>query len=318
MPAGAASPHGRCPAGTERRRVRAGPAPGTGESNPGGSFLTPAEGSDGTLPARTRKRDRSAGPADYAFTVATVGLVGYAMGLARGSTLLYLSGALLLASLATLLPQVRAFRGVATALLGVCLGLYLAGLVTPAALPASVANARPEVANAAFKVVWIMTAVLVALIAGWRMRDLGAPWGRVTAGWWVRGMAVAAAVLIFYRYLYRPPAPLVTNLPTYWPYAAGICVFFGISNGLAEEYLFRRLALVQLVDFLGPTWGLLSQALLYGLIHLGPSSRPSGPAGALVMAGLGWFLGRSAHSTRGLALAVAVHAIIDTFIFWWS
>lgn len=266
---------------------------------------------------RLRQQHRP-GPAEYAFTVGTVALTGYAMGLARPATLLYLSGALLLASLATLLPQLRSFRGVATALLGVCLGLYLAGLTVPAALPAAVANARPEIANAAFKAVWIMTAVLVGLIAGWRMGDLGAAWGRVTLAWWAQGLAVAAAVLIFYRYLYRPPGPLMTNLPSYWPYALGICVFFGISNGLAEEYLFRRLAQVHLVRYLGPTWGLVAQALLYGLIHLGPASRPSGPAGALVMAALGWFLGRSAHGTKGLALPVAVHAIIDTLIFWWG
>lgn len=258
------------------------------------------------------------GPAEYAFTVATVALVGYAMGVARPTTLLYLSGALLLASLATLLPQVRPFRGVATALLGLCLGLYLAGLTTPEVLPAAVASARPEIANAVFKAVWVMTSVLVALIAGWNLRDLGAAWGRISPAWWGQGMAVAAAVLIYYRYLYRPPGPLVTNLPSYWPYAVGICVFFGISNGLAEEYLFRRLAQVHLVHYLGPTWGLLAQALLYGLIHLGPASRPNGPAGALVMAGLGWFLGKGAYKTRGLALAVIVHAVIDTFIFWWS
>lgn len=266
---------------------------------------------------RLRQQHRP-GPAEYAFTVGTVALTGYAMGVASPGTLLYLSGALILASLATLLPQVRPFRGVATALLGVCLGLYLAGLTVPAVLPAALANARPEIANAAFKAVWIMTAVLVGLIAGWPMRDLGAAWGRVAPARWVQGLALAAAVLMFYRYLYHPPGPLVTNLPSYWPYAAGICVFFGISNGLAEEYLFRRLAQVQLIGYLGTTWGLLSQALLYGLIHLGPASRPSGPAGALVMAALGWFLGKSAHSTRGLALPVVVHALIDTLIFWWG
>ncbi|MEW6545341.1 MAG: CPBP family intramembrane glutamic endopeptidase [Bacillota bacterium] len=268
--------------------------------------------------SRARKRTRNPGPIEYAFTVGTVALVGYAMGLARPPTLLYLSGALFLASLATLLPQVRPFRGVATALLGLCLGLYLAALTIPAALPAAISNARPEIANAAFKAVWIMTAVLVALIAGWRLRDLGAGWGRISAAWWAQGAAMAAAFLVFYRYLYRPPAPLVTNLPGYWPYAAGICIFFGISNAMAEEYLFRRLAQVQLIDYLGPAWGLVAQALLYGLIHLGPSSRPSGPAGALVMTALGWFLGRSAYRTGGLALAVAVHALIDAFIFWWS
>lgn len=262
-------------------------------------------------------RPRRTAPADYIFTLATVVLVGYAMGVARPTTLLYLSGALLLVCLATLLPQMRPFRGVATALLGLCLGLYLAGLITPA-LPAAIATARPEIANAAYKAVWVMTAVLVALIAGWHLRDLGISWGRVPPAWWAGGLAVAAVVLIFYRYLYRPPSPLVTNLPTYWPYAAGICVFFGISNALAEEYLFRRLAQVRLVAYLGPKGGLLSQALLYGLIHLGPSSRPSGPLGALVMAGLAWFLGKSAYSTRGLALAVFVHAIIDTLIFWWG
>lgn len=240
------------------------------------------------------------------------------MAAAKGSTLLYLSAALLAASLATLLPEVRPFRGVVTALLGACLGLYVADLTTPAALPASILNSRPEIANAAFKAIWIMTAVLVALTAGWRLRDLGLPRGRATPGWWVQGMVVTASFLVFYRYLYRPPAPLVTNLPSFWPYAAAICLFFGISNGLAEEYLFRRLVQVQLVGFLGPAWGVVAQALFYGFIHLGPSSRPSGPVGALVMTALGWFLGKSAQDTGGLAVAAAVHALVDAIIFWWS
>lgn len=266
---------------------------------------------------RPRKTHRPT-PAEYALVLSAVLLVGYAMGVARPPTLLYLSGGLLLASLATVLPRARPLRGVTTALLGLCLGLYLAGLTTPATLPAALANSRPEVANAASKAVWIMTAVLVGLIAGWKLRDMGVAWGRVIPGWWAQGLAVAVAVLIYYRYLYRPPAPLVTNLPYYWPAAGGICLLFGLSNGLAEEYLFRRLAQAQLINFLGPAWGVMAQALLYGLIHLGPGSRPSGPTGAAVMAALGWFLGRSAWRTRGLALAVVVHALIDTFIFWWG
>lgn len=258
------------------------------------------------------------GPAARALAAAAVVLAGYAMGDARPAVLLYLSGALLLASLATLLPQGAGLRGLLTALLGLTLGLYLAGLTVPDVLPAALATSRPELTNAAFKAVWVMTAVLVGLVAGWSLRDLGVSWGRPSPLWWLAGAAVAAAVLVYYRHLYQPPAPLPTNLPPAPVQALGICIFFGVSNALAEEYLFRRLAQTQLVRSLGPAWGVACQAVLYGLTHLGPSSRPSGPGGALAMALAAWFLGRGTQATGGLALAVAVHALIDTFIFWWG
>ena len=232
--------------------------------------------------------------------------------------MLYLSGFLLLLSLSSLLPNMQPYGRLLTAFLGTCLGLSVASLTAPAALPASILTSRPEVANAAFKAVWVMTAVLVALIAGWNLSDLDWRWGRSKPGHWVLALASLGMVLVYYRHFYRPVTPLVTNLPSFWPAALGLSAFFGLTNSLAEEYLFRRLVQGPCIRTLGPAWGLAAQAIMYGCLHLGLASRPNGPAGALAMTVLGWVLGYITYRGKGLGIATTVHAVLDTLIFWWG
>ncbi len=246
---------------------------------------------------------------------------GYAIGTSPGRDHLMLLAplCLALASLAALtVPQARPLIPPLSALLGCSLGLYVATLTIPAALPAWLAADRPELTNLAFKAVWIMVVLLAGLIGGWRWSDLGIRWGRIPTTLWVTGATLVAVFLLFYRYLYRPPGPFVTNLPSYLPAAVGICAVFGLTNSLTEEYLFRRLLQTQLVRAAGPLSGVLMQAITYGLLHLGPSSRPSGPAGALMMGLVGLVLGLGTHRTRGLAFAVLVHAFMDAVVFWWG
>ncbi len=66
----------------------------------------------------------------------------------------------------------------------------------------------------------------------------------------------------------------------------------------------------QLVPALGPQQALWLQATFFGLVHW--AGNPSGPLGVLLAGFLGWFLGKSVLETRGLAIAVTSHCLLNT------
>ncbi|MDQ5850502.1 MAG: CPBP family intramembrane metalloprotease [Chloroflexota bacterium] len=81
-------------------------------------------------------------------------------------------------------------------------------------------------------------------------------------------------------------------------------------NSSSEETMFRAVLLGQLVPALGAQQALWLQATFFGLVHW--SGNPSGPLGVLLAGFLGWFLGKSVLETRGLAIAIASHFLLNT------
>ena len=81
-------------------------------------------------------------------------------------------------------------------------------------------------------------------------------------------------------------------------------------NSSSEEVTFRSVLMGRLVPALGYQQALWLQATFFGLVHW--AGNPSGPLGVLLAGFLGWFLGKSVLETRGLAIAVASHFLLNT------
>ena len=81
-------------------------------------------------------------------------------------------------------------------------------------------------------------------------------------------------------------------------------------NSSSEEVTFRSVLMGRLVPALGPQQALWLQATFFGLVHW--AGNPSGPLGVLLAGFLGWFLGKSVLETRGLAIAVTSHFLLNT------
>ncbi len=112
-------------------------------------------------------------------------------------------------------------------------------------------------------------------------------------------------IIIFNWLLLHPDltrlAQALVNLP--------LILLGAALNSSGEEVRFRAVLMGQLVPALGARQALWLQATFFGLVHW--AGNPSGPLGVLMAGFLGWFLGKSVLETRGLAIAVTSHFLLN-------
>ena len=157
---------------------------------------------------------------------------------------------------------------------------------------------------------YVLLLLPLLLLLGARPRELG--FGRGHRTW--RVLAVWCAI---------PLAGLAFALATgqLQPGLLGRrLVSNSLQNGFFEEFLCRGALQSRLTALLGPGWGLVLQALVFGLWHLGLAVRnmggdvPAGIAFAIINQGtLGLSFGLLYLRTRNLAASSVVHVVSNTF-----
>ena len=173
--------------------------------------------------------------------------------------------------------------------------------------PAIVGDPYRVVANPARYVLLLLPQLL---LLGARPRELGlgrghrtwrvlAVWCAIPLVWWA--IALATGQL--------RPAVLGRRL-----------VSHSLQNGFFEEFLFRGALQTRLAALLGQGWGVVLQALVFGLWHLGANIRDTGgdvPAGiAYTIISQGTFglaMGLLRLRTRNLAACSVVHVVNNSF-----
>ena len=92
-----------------------------------------------------------------------------------------------------------------------------------------------------------------------------------------------------------------------------------LSNGFSEEFLFRGMVMSHLRAFFTKDWGVVLQALLFGLFHLGGTIGEQHGNVLMALANVialnapvGFFLGLIALRARSVALPGLIHMTLDT------
>jgi membrane protease YdiL (CAAX protease family) len=90
-----------------------------------------------------------------------------------------------------------------------------------------------------------------------------------------------------------------------------------LSNGLSEEFLTRGMVFSHLRAFIPKEWAIVTQAVLFGLLHINPFQHPDNwwlecARNVLSNAPMGFFLCLIALRMRSIVGAGLVHASLDT------
>jgi membrane protease YdiL (CAAX protease family) len=101
--------------------------------------------------------------------------------------------------------------------------------------------------------------------------------------------------------------------------SVGLLLFFFVrnflSNGFSEEFLMRGMLFSHLRAFMSKEWGLVTQALLFGLFHFDAGERHGwaleGAAVIAMNAPIGYFLGLMALRARSVVFTGLIHATMD-------
>lgn len=107
-----------------------------------------------------------------------------------------------------------------------------------------------------------------------------------------------------------PPPP---NWSQALPWLPAI-LLFALMNAFGEEMLYRAAPLSQLVPVIGQGQANWITAVWFGLGHF-YGGFPSGPLGAVQAALVGLLFGKAMLATRGIALPVLLHMLVDTIIY---
>lgn len=119
---------------------------------------------------------------------------------------------------------------------------------------------------------------------------------------------LSVVTIVFLAVTLRPDLSLLPQALVHLP----LIVLAAAVNAASEEVIFRSVLLRRLAPVVGQRPALWLQAVGFGLGHY--YSQPSGPIGVLLAGFLGWFAGKSVLETRGLAIAVLIHVVLDVII----
>ncbi len=136
------------------------------------------------------------------------------------------------------------------------------------------------------------------------------PWNRVARDFLLVYVTITAIVV------WLDVRPDVSQIPRALIFLPAV-VIAAVINALAEEFQFRSMLLSRLESVVRPGQAILMTSVLFASLHY-YTGTPSGPAGALVVAFLGWVAAKSVIETRGLVWAFLMHFLADFVIyaFW--
>lgn len=137
-------------------------------------------------------------------------------------------------------------------------------------------------------------------------------WWGIPGGFLLQ-IAVVLVTAPLLRYLYPDGAPQqgvaeITESVTTVAGGVTIVLMVGIAAPVVEEMLFRGMLLSRLIRSMSPAWAILTQALVFGGVHLlDPNAMAAVPGLVLV----GVVLGYAAVRTGSLSLSIMLHAGVN-------
>lgn len=124
-------------------------------------------------------------------------------------------------------------------------------------------------------------------------------------------LTLGLAVLFAFGLLQlMPPPPGWSQVLPWLP----AILLFALMNAFGEEMVYRAAPLSQLVPVIGQGQANWITAVWFGLGHY-YGGFPSGPLGAAQAALVGLLFGKAMLATRGIALPVLLHMLVDTIIY---
>jgi uncharacterized protein len=152
----------------------------------------------------------------------------------------------------------------------------------------------------------ITATVLIARYLGYDRRELGLRWGFVP---WQLAILSSGALIGYVERLIIQPAALTPDLTlaaVWWP-ALSLMLFTGFS----EELLFRGVLQTAAIRALGAPWGIVTVALMFGLLHMGWLSMLD----VLFVTLVGLFFGWVVYRTGSIVGVTFAHGIANIVLF---
>ena len=152
----------------------------------------------------------------------------------------------------------------------------------------------------------IVATIIAARYLSYGRRELGLRLGFVP--WQLAIIATGPLIGYVERLIIQPPA-LAADLSlqaVWWP-ALSLMLF----TGLSEELLFRGVLQTAAVRALGARWGIVTVALVFGVLHIGWQSALDVAFVTLV----GLFFGWAVYRTRSLLGVTLAHGLANIFLF---
>ena len=218
----------------------------------------------------------------------------------------------------------RPIRSGWTALIGAMVGVGLSIVVYVGLRVTGVARGDPLVALAAQLGLWtgLLGACFVAVRRhgsgslkdlGFRVQWVDLPLG---VGFGVAALFGAGAIAVLLKEIGVQPhrSSLVDPLQRGWLTSLVIVFIAVIGAPFVEELFFRGLLMSGLVSRLGAAIGIIGQAILFGLVHLGPTDARGNLGVFLMIAPLGAMLGVLRYGFKRLGPGMFSHAVYNAII----
>ncbi len=152
----------------------------------------------------------------------------------------------------------------------------------------------------------IVATLMAAYYLGYGRRELGLRLGFLP--WQVAIIATGPLIGYTERLIIQPPAmaPDLSLQAVWWP-ALSLLLF----TGLSEELLFRGVLQTAAVRALGARWGIVTVAIMFGVLHIGWLSALDVAFVTLV----GLFFGWAVHRTGSIVGVTFAHGIANIVLF---
>lgn len=231
-----------------------------------------------------------------------------------------------LLTLSWLWPKLRPLRGFLFAILAFNVAIDLQVTVTKVPQIAALSPVLYALASALLSVVLAVALMALTLIhSGLSRRDLFLARGNMRARshlplpfvsswrWTLVGplafVAIAIPATVVLVLQIHPDLALAHNMLSMLP----LVIVFAIINAAQEEFTYRVVYLARLAPVVGTGQALLITSVNFGINHW-VGGHPNGLAGVVIVALLGYILGRSMLDTRGIAWAWIIHTAADIIV----
>lgn len=140
--------------------------------------------------------------------------------------------------------------------------------------------------------------------------------GKMSGNFWLAAvftvLSVTGLAWWFKELVTNPYARFILGLPVHFLLPLGIG--FAVINSIYEEGIFRSIFLGYLDQLFSPRFALVLQGIWFSFLHY-QSGFPAGITDMIMTFIFGIMMGVLVRRTRGLLLAIVIHAIADFWIF---